>query len=349
LIVRLFERALKTFQDAEVAGIIIDMRFNNGGAPLGLAGFLTDQEIEMGQLEYYSEATGAFEPEGLREKVLPNESQYRFDKMVLLVDQGCYSACEIEAYGFSQVPGMIVVGQFPTGGVEAEVARGQFQLPDGFFLQIPTGRFTLPDGSIFLEGQGVQPTLRVPVDESTIYSQEDIILQAGMRAVLQPLGAGITPSGPPEIVPATQAESKLLAGTDWLEDRAREQYTAAQLAVMDQTFTYTVPLGASRDLIWGWGWCAVGQETLADNFSAIQLTFSLNGTVVPADQLAAYEYVPQSAPEQVCRIYYLALTKWPGGEHDLSTRVGFTRALNDGTADYAAGVQTFEYKVIVKP
>jgi hypothetical protein len=43
---------------------------------------------------------------------------------------------------------MIVVGQYPTGGVEAEVSRGQFQLPNGLSLQVPTGRFVLPDGTL---------------------------------------------------------------------------------------------------------------------------------------------------------------------------------------------------------
>ena len=85
--------------------------------------------------------------------------------MFLLVDQACASACEIESYGFSQVPGMVVVGQYPTSGIEAEVSRGQFLLPEGMSLQMPTGRFVLPDGSIFLEGKGVQPTERVPIDE----------------------------------------------------------------------------------------------------------------------------------------------------------------------------------------
>jgi len=86
---------------------------------------------------------------------MPNSNQYRFNKMVLLVDQFCYSACEIESYGFSQVPGMVVMGQFPTAGVMAETARGKFQLPEGIEFGVPTGRFTLPDGSIFLEGKGV--------------------------------------------------------------------------------------------------------------------------------------------------------------------------------------------------
>lgn len=185
LIVRVFERALKKFEAANVRGVVIDMRQNSGGAPLGLAGFLTDQEIELGQLQYFSEATGQFENEGDPQTITPNENQYRFPAYALLVGPACASACELEAYAFSQVPGMVVVGQYPSAGVEAEVARGQFLLPEDFSLQIPTGRFVLPDGTIFLEGQGVPLTVRVPVDEVTALSSEDSILNTAIELLSQ--------------------------------------------------------------------------------------------------------------------------------------------------------------------
>jgi C-terminal processing protease CtpA/Prc len=344
LVIRLFERALQQFEARQVTGIIIDMRYNNGGAPLGLAGFLHDQEIQMGQLEYYSDATGEFEPDGPREQVFPNVNQYRFDKMVLLVGPACFSACEIEAFGFSQVPGMVVVGQYPSAGVEAEVARGQFSLPEGFSLQVPTGRFTLPDGGIFLEGQGVQPTLLVPVDETTVFSSEDVVLQAGVVAVLQPLGAGITPSGPPQIAGPADAESALTGGTAFLEDAAREQYEPAVFAAPG-VVTYSVPL-SDDSAIWGYAWCALDSETLAANFEDIQLNFELNGEAVPLDDMLTFEV--ESGGQQ-CRLVYTALSDWPAGEHHLTTTATFTSALNDGSADYEAGEYVLDYTVYVTP
>jgi C-terminal processing protease CtpA/Prc len=344
LIIRLFERALQQFEASEVSGIIIDMRYNSGGANLGLAGFLTDEEIPMGQLEYFSEATGQFEPEGLPDKVLPNQNQYRFDKMVLLVGQACYSACELESYGFSQVPGMITVGQFPTGGVEAEVARGQFLLPEGFSLQVPTGRFTLADGSIFLEGVGVQPTLRVPTDESTAFSTDDFVLAAGIKAVLEPLGAGITPSAAPKVLSPAESESAFAAGESFIWDVAREEYTEEILA--PHTNIYTVALSTSKPLIWAYAWCATDQDTLEKNFTQIDVKFILNGKEIPATQLAVSD-LPSG--DLACRLIYTVLDDWQAGEHHFTTVATFKGDINDGASTYESGEYVDEYTVYVKP
>ncbi len=184
LIIRLFQRALNIFQANQITGLIVDLRHNTGGAPLGLAGFLYDKEIIEGQTMYYSEKTGKFEPEGLPDKVMPMQEQYKFDKIAVLVGPACYSACEIEAYGFSKIPGAMVVGSYPSAGVEAEVSRGQFLLPEGLAVQVPTGRIVNPDGSLFLEGTGVQPTIRVPVTAENVLSTDDVELQAAENAIL---------------------------------------------------------------------------------------------------------------------------------------------------------------------
>ena len=178
LIMRLFQRALKTFSDNNVTNLVLDLRVNSGGSPLGLAGFLMNRQITLGQLEYYSAKTGKFQAEGAPTIFYPDQEPYSFQKEVLLVDQACASACELEAYGFSQVPGMQIVGMYPTSGTEAEVSRGQFKLPTGISLQVPTGRFVLPDGSLFLEGKGVQPTVKVPITAANVLSKDDVVLKA---------------------------------------------------------------------------------------------------------------------------------------------------------------------------
>ncbi len=181
LLLRLFDRALRTFETNNAPGVIIDLRVNFGGAPLGLATYLTQTEYELGTDEYYSEKTGQFEPDTLPDIVEPLERTYQFDQIVILTDQGCFSACEYEAYAFSLLPNATVVGQYPTAGVYAEVARGQFSLPEGYSMQVPTGRTRKPDGTILLEGVGVVPTVRVPVDAQTALADGDVVLAAAER------------------------------------------------------------------------------------------------------------------------------------------------------------------------
>ena len=346
LMIRLFERTLDTFDQNDVNGIIIDMRQNFGGAWLGLAGFMTDQEILLGQLEYYDPESGIYEPEGMRERIRPFENQYRFDKMALLVDQACFSACEVEAYGFSQLPGMMVVGQYPTAGVEGVTTRGHFMLPEGIKLEIPAGRFTLPDGSLFLEGMGVQPALRVPVDQETVLAGYDVVLQAAVDEILRPVPTGITPEASPQIAGKEDAELALQGGVLTLEERARENYEGANLYDAGNSFIYTIPLRRSEPSLWINGWCADNQEILEENMKNIRLKFNLNGGMIPLDEMAVFD---GSMGGRYCRRYYVLLDEWPAGDHHLVLTVSFDASLNDGTTDYHTGTIKYEYDVYVKP
>ncbi|MBN2046972.1 MAG: hypothetical protein JW750_03925 [Anaerolineaceae bacterium] len=182
---RLFERAMATFDEYQVNGVIIDMRLDFGGTSFNLAGYLSEDPIPMGQSQYYSDLTGQFEPEGIPTVYEPMETIYDFPKVILLVDQFCFSACELDAYALSQVDGVTVMGEFPTAGVEAETARGKFDLPGGISITIPTGRFVLPDGSILLEGQGVEPDIRLEVTAESVLSPTDTVLQRAIEEILK--------------------------------------------------------------------------------------------------------------------------------------------------------------------
>jgi len=354
LVVRLFQRALQQFTAQQVDGLIIDLRYNSGGAPLGLAGFLYDKEIVMGQLQYYSDKTGKFEPEGEPEKITPNQEQYRFNKMAVLVSPACFSACELEAYGFSQVPGMMVIGQYPTAGVEAEVSRGQFKLPEGMSLQVPFGRFVLPDGSLFLEGQGVKPTVKVPIDATTAVSTDDEVLKAATAAVLGLSPEGSQPgqqqaaqplspaSGAPKLAGKDESMSALTSGKPALEDKAAEKYQASDYAQPGK-LTYTVTLKPSDEVVWLYAWCATTQPLLDENFKNIKLKFVLDGKDVSSQMNTAD--LPNNG--QQCRVYFSALSDWPAGSHHLTTTASFTQKINDGTADYAAGDYVLDYTVNV--
>jgi hypothetical protein len=229
--------------------------------------------------------------------------------------------------------------------VEAETARGSFNLPEGFSVTVPTGRFTLPDGGIFLEGQGVQPTLKVPVDETTALSTDDVVLQAGIDVVLQPLGAGVTPSAPPKVATAADAEAAFSSGAAFLEDLARESYEASTFA-QPGTATYNIALTESEPVVWAYVWCSKDPATLAKNLENIQLKFTLDEKQISADDFATYEL---ETGGQTCRLVYTSLSDWTPGEHHIVTTATFASQINDGASDYEPGDYVLDYKVYVKP
>ena len=183
LMIRLYERALKKFEEQKITGIIVDLRNNAGGVPLGMAGYLTNQSIQLGQFEYFDSAKGKFIPKGDRRKFTVKQPQYHFDKIAVLVGMNCASACELEAYGLGQLPGAVIVGQYPSAGIEAEVSKGQVKMPEGIGMQFPTGRIVNPDGSLFLEGVGVKPMIKVPVNAANVLSNGDLVLQTAVTFI----------------------------------------------------------------------------------------------------------------------------------------------------------------------
>ncbi|HUI90577.1 MAG TPA: S41 family peptidase [Anaerolineales bacterium] len=359
LLLKLFERGLQDFQQDKVAGLIIDLRDNGGGVPLGLAGFLTNQTIDLGQLEYYNKLTGKFEPQDQPDQILPKE-QYHFDKIAVLVGLNCASACELEAYGFSKVPGAVVVGEYPTAGVEAEVSRGQIIMPEGINMQFPTGREVLPDGSLFLEGTGVQPALKVPVNATNVLSTGDAVLTTAENSILGQPGSSTpgsastapTPSATlqpaasaPTIDTISQSQQAASSGAPQLEQDATEQYQPSDFA-KPGSLTYTVSLSSTDQVLWTYGWCATTTDILKTDLKNIQLKFTLDGQNVPESDFATDDS-PQNGEQ--CHTLYVALSNWVVGRHHLVTTATFTSKINDGTSDYAAGDYVLDYTVNVQP
>ena len=355
---KLFERGLKDFQQNKVTGLIIDLRDNGGGVPMGLAGFLTNQTIDLGQLEYYNKLTGKFEPQDQPDQILPNQEQYHFDKIAVLVGLNCASACELEAYGFSKVPNTVIVGEYPTAGVEAEVSRGQIKMPEGINMQFPTGREVLSDGSLFLEGTGVQPTLKVPVNASNVLSKDDVVLTAAENSILAqssiPNLASALPTPSVTLQPAASAptmdtisQSQTIAssGAPQLEDKAVEQYQPSDFAKPGK-LTYTVGLSSTDQVLWVYDWCATTTDILNTDLKSIQLKFTLDGQNIPASDFAT-DNSPQNS--QQCHTFYVALSNWPVGQHHITTTATFTGKINDGTSDYIPGDYVLDYTVKVQP
>lgn len=351
LSIQIWEYALQYFIQNEVPGIILDMRHNSGGSGWladQMAAYFFDKELITGKGAFYDEVTGDFYTDPASEaRMIPPREDLRFSgPVVVMVGPACVSACEFFSYAMTLEDRATVVGQYPSdgagGGVEA------FMMPEDTYVQMTVSREMDADGNIHLEGIGVVPDVRVPVTVESFERElagEDVILDAAVTVISQPKGAGITPSAPPKIASVSEAESAFAGGAGFLEDKAREQYGAEEVSVPG-VLTYTVPLAESETLIWAYYWCTTTTEILQQNFSQIDVTFTLNGEEVAQDQFAVAELA--SGGNQ-CRIIYTALSDWQPGEHQLQTSVTFNSPINDGMGEYPAGDYTSIFNVYVAP
>ena len=184
LSILLWERLMRDLNNQSVPGLIIDMRHNGGGSGWlanQMAAYFFDDALDLGNAEVYDESKGGFylEPEA-EEYFYPPEEALRYrGEIAVLVGPDCVSACEFFARDMTLQDRAAIVGQYPTagggGGIEAVL------LPEGIYFQFPIARNLDAEGNILIEGVGVKPTVKVPVDEQTVISKGDPILNAAIE------------------------------------------------------------------------------------------------------------------------------------------------------------------------
>lgn len=194
-------------------------------------------------------------------------------------------------------------------------------------------RLTSVDFSGCVHGEGVTVC-------STDEVQEGLGLEADRDEPGQPPGEAVTP---PRVAARSEAEAAFEAQTPWLQELAPETYDLTSQA--GETYTYTIEMDRSQEVMWVYGWCTVTQEQLAQNWENISLVFTLDGESVPLDSFVRLE---DKFGDLECRMHYALLADWPSGEHELTTEVTFATAINDGLDDFPAGTHIFEYRVHVE-
>jgi carboxyl-terminal processing protease len=191
LTARLWDFHIQKLLDADIPGLIIDVRSNpggNGALATDFAGYFFEEGMVLSVESYYNEKTQRFENRGIPSRLEPGPKL--FDRPVaVLVGPNCVSACEGFVYAMSQGGRAIIVGHSATAGAYGEVGRGQYKMPGDLSLQFPTGRPQTPDGQLIIEGVGIRPDIVVPVTSDSALGRVDAVLQAAVDAVLQAAGS----------------------------------------------------------------------------------------------------------------------------------------------------------------
>lgn len=186
LTIQLWERMITTLNDFGLPGLIIDMRQNGGGSGFladQMAAYFFDEPLVTGSGAGYDESLGEFysDPDLLQHFFLPSENLRYSGPVAVLVGPSCNSACEFFSYNMTLQDRAMIVGQYPSGGLGG--GQTTYAMPDGLQLQYSTGRNLDAEGNIIVEGTGVVPTVKVPVNEETLFAEGDVVLDYAVQAL----------------------------------------------------------------------------------------------------------------------------------------------------------------------
>ncbi len=183
LTIQLWERLMQLLNQNDVSGLIIDMRQNGGGSGFladQMAAYFFDEAHTLGNGGRYDEELGDFYFDPRTIDVFyppPEELRYHGD-VAVLIGPSCASACEFFSYDMTVDGRAAIIGQYPTMGLGG--GKERFFMPDGEFVDFTVNRAVDNEGNIHIEGIGVAPTVRVPVNEETLFSEGDPVLEAAI-------------------------------------------------------------------------------------------------------------------------------------------------------------------------
>jgi hypothetical protein len=109
------------------------------------------------------------------------------------------------------------------------------------------------------------------------------------------------------------------------------------------TLTFTASVTNETPVYFGYGWCAVDEETLIQNFEHIDVRLYFNGELLGSDVVHTFSFTRPDG--LLCGDFGVLLSNWEPGEYELQAVAAFDEQINDGLADYDAGDYVFLYNV----
>jgi len=151
-----FRQALESFKEANVSGMIIDLR-NNGGGLLDASVMMADMILPEGTVVSVRDKLG-------REDRYEIDNDYYDVPMVVLINEYSASASEILAGAIRDYKAGTLVGTktFGKGVVQSVV-----DFPDGSGLKVTTARYYTPSGECIHE-VGIAPDVEAALDEDVV-------------------------------------------------------------------------------------------------------------------------------------------------------------------------------------
>ncbi|MEM7134130.1 MAG: S41 family peptidase [Chloroflexota bacterium] len=180
LTLALWDRAILNLNHYEMPGLVIDLRYNEGGSlhmAMLTASYFFDEPYEIGKFGYYDEELDDFHFDDYNISITPIPSGYHYDgEIVLLIGPDCVSACEFFSYVLSKSERAKSIGYYGSPGFGGTVDT--VTMPDDVIFYFTAGRAVDADGKVHIEGTGIQPDIITPITKENLFSPQDPLLQA---------------------------------------------------------------------------------------------------------------------------------------------------------------------------
>ena len=342
----MFENALDDLENQGVKGIIIDLRYNYGGEMLKLVEYFLDEPVKIANLEY----PGVKDVDGnaLQYEVWahPYIRQYQFDDVAVLLGPDCASACEVEAYAFSKLPGVKMFGSQPTAGAVALIYGDSYDLPENIEFNYSVGRFVDDNGKLFLEGKGVSPDITIPESRGTVSTPYDWLLVYADRYLqyqdVMTYDVAYDPQAKNVDVNSYIDMLKNETQID-LDTSSIELYPGTK--VPGNTYINHTFLDTSEDIFAGYATCTADIYNYESFFNAVSVRFVVNGQEVKDDYKVSETAVILNS---ACRIDLLMLSDWSEGMNEVIAEVTYNQRVYDGQRWLPAGTYNIVYEIAAK-
>lgn len=168
-----FTKTARSLVEKGARGLVIDLRGNRGGLAaiaMGMTGHLVSKPMSLGTMVQRRDR--------LELSVHPRVRSERFSGPVaVLIDGGSASTSEILARGLSLSGRARLFGSTTAG---KSLPSSMEKLPNGDILQFAVGDF-LDASNRRLEGEGVEPDVRVELDRVALARGRDTVLEAALE------------------------------------------------------------------------------------------------------------------------------------------------------------------------
>lgn len=191
------DRAIKSFVEQEVPGIIIDVRSNGGGFDVlipRMTGHFYDEPGFYQYISCYDVESGEFQVIPSKTLTIEPRLPYYGGPVMVLVDNFTMSTAEGPPLVIQRLPQGYVVGMYGTHGSFAagNLFSHRYRMPEGIVLSFLPERSLDEDQNIQVDGNadgigGVEPDIRVPITEETVYALfvdgVDVVLETAVAAL----------------------------------------------------------------------------------------------------------------------------------------------------------------------